>query len=112
MNLKACIGTGVAVLTSSASAAGHNSSAREQLYGSMLLKGACQCGSIRFQVSSNTPVPFMHCYCSICRKANGGGGYAINLGGEADSLKVEGKDRLKKYSAKIRKEAKVNAVKS
>ncbi|KAK9843274.1 hypothetical protein WJX74_009587 [Apatococcus lobatus] len=48
----------------------------------------------------------MHCYCSICRKANGGGGYAINLGGEAESLRIEGRDRLKKYNAKIRKDGK------
>ena len=44
----------------------------------------------------------MHCYCGICRKANGGGGYAINLGGEADSLQVEGREHLRKYNAKIR----------
>ncbi len=73
----------------------------------MLLKGTCQCGSVRFQLTSKTPVPFNHCYCSICRKANGGGGYAINLGGEAESLQVQGKDQLKKYSAKIREGGKV-----
>jgi hypothetical protein len=33
----------------------------------------------------------MWCYCSICRKTAGGGGYAINIMGEADSLKVKGK---------------------
>jgi hypothetical protein len=27
-----------------------------------------------------SPVPFLHCHCSICRKTAGGGGYAINLG--------------------------------
>jgi len=33
----------------------------------------------------------MWCYCSICRKTAGGGGYAINIMGEADTLKVKGK---------------------
>jgi hypothetical protein len=31
----------------------------------------------------------MLCYCSICRKTDGGGGYAINLGADARTLKVE-----------------------
>jgi hypothetical protein len=33
----------------------------------------------------------MCCYCSICRKTAGGGGYAINIMGKADTLKVKGK---------------------
>lgn len=44
----------------------------------MLLKGSCRCGSVRFEVQSHTPVPYQLCYCSICRKQQGGGGYAIN----------------------------------
>ena len=34
----------------------------------MLLRGSCQCGKVRFRVQSDTPYPFMFCYCSICRK--------------------------------------------
>ncbi|WP_417693111.1 GFA family protein [Roseibium sp.] len=52
----------------------------------MKLEGSCQCGAIHFSLESKTPVPYMRCYCSICRKTGGGGGCAINLGGEADTL--------------------------
>jgi hypothetical protein len=54
------------------------------------LTGACRCGKVRFSVDSHAPVPFMRCYCSICRKTAGGGGYAINLHAEMATLKVEG----------------------
>ena len=46
----------------------------------MRLDGSCHCGKVRFTVESAEPVPFMRCYCSICRKTAGAGGYAINLG--------------------------------
>ena len=62
----------------------------------MLLKGSCRCGAVRFEVDSHTPVPYQLCYCSICRKQQGGGGYAINLG--ADSATLEG-DRQARISA-------------
>jgi hypothetical protein len=63
----------------------------------MLLKGSCHCGAVRFSVQSETPYPYMSCYCSICRKTAGGGGYAINIMGRADTLKVKG--RTKAYRA-------------
>jgi len=44
-------------------------------------------------------VPFMRCYCSICRKTAGGGGYAINLGADHRTLKVTGKRHLRVYRA-------------
>ena len=39
------------------------------------LEGSCHCGAVHFTVRSHTPQPYMHCYCSICRKTAGGGGY-------------------------------------
>jgi hypothetical protein len=59
----------------------------------MLLKGSCHCRAVRFSLRSQTPYPYMWCYCSICRKTAGGGGYAINIMGEADTLKVKGRTR-------------------
>jgi len=59
----------------------------------MLLKGSCHCGAVRFSVDSATPYPYMHCYCSICRKTAGGGGSAVNIMGEAASFKVKGRTR-------------------
>ena len=67
----------------------------------MLLEGSCHCQKIRFRLESKHPYPFNLCYCSICRKTAGGGGYAINLGGEAESLKVKGKKNLAVYQAKL-----------
>ncbi len=54
------------------------------------LEGSCRCGEIRFSVDSHAPVPFMLCYCSICRKTAGGGGYAINLHADKRTLTVKG----------------------
>lgn len=67
----------------------------------MLLKGSCHCGSVQFEVESRHPYPFNLCYCSVCRKTAGGGGYAINLGAENASLKVEGKKHISIYHALI-----------
>lgn len=67
----------------------------------MLLKGSCHCGAVRFQVESRQPHPFCLCYCSICRKTAGGGGYAINLGADYQSLKVKGREHISVYQAII-----------
>jgi hypothetical protein len=67
----------------------------------MLLKGSCHCKAVRFTVRSHTPVPYMHCYCSICRKTAGGSGAAINIMGEAESLKVTGKANVSVYRARL-----------
>lgn len=67
----------------------------------VLLKGSCRCGAVRFEVQSHTPVPFMLCYCSICRKQQGGGGFAINLGADYETLKITGKRSLGVYCAEI-----------
>lgn len=54
------------------------------------LEGSCCCGEVRFSADSQAPIPFMRCYCSICRKTAGGGGYAINLHADKRTLTVEG----------------------
>ena len=67
----------------------------------MELQGSCHCGAVHFRVASATPYPYMACYCSICRKTAGGGGYAINLGGDSSSLDIEGEENLSLYQARI-----------
>ncbi|WP_312147271.1 GFA family protein [Stutzerimonas kunmingensis] len=67
----------------------------------MKLEGSCHCQAVRFSLESAQPYPFMRCYCSICRKTAGGGGYAINLGGDYRSLQVEGQEHLGVYQAHI-----------
>jgi hypothetical protein len=68
----------------------------------MLLKGSCHCRAVRFSVESHQPVPFMRCYCSICRKTSGSGGFAINLGADYQTMKVQGREHLGVYRAKLR----------
>jgi hypothetical protein len=68
----------------------------------MLLEGSCHCGAVSFTVRSPHPYPFNLCYCSICRKTAGGGGYAINLSGEYETLRVNGQQNIHEYRAKIR----------
>lgn len=67
----------------------------------MHLEGSCHCGAVHFSLESKHPTPFNRCYCSICRKTAGSGGYAINLSGDFDSLKIEGTENMSKYSAVI-----------
>ena len=67
----------------------------------MHLEGSCHCRKVTFTVESVEPVPFMRCYCSICRKTAGAGGYAINLGAAARSMKVTGNLPLVSSSSPI-----------
>lgn len=67
----------------------------------MHLEGSCHCRRVRFSVDAAEPVPFMRCYCSICRKTAGAGGYAINLGAATQSMKVTGKRYLGIYQARL-----------
>ncbi|MEX0808843.1 MAG: GFA family protein [Dongiaceae bacterium] len=65
------------------------------------LEGSCACGKVSFTIKSHTPDPYMRCYCSICRKTDGGGGYAINVMGDADTLKLRGKKHVAVWRATI-----------
>ena len=67
----------------------------------MLLKGSCHCEAVHFSVESEHPYPFNLCYCSICRKTAGAGGFAINLGGRFLSLKVDGVGHIRVYQARV-----------
>ena len=67
----------------------------------MTLEGSCRCGSVHFSLTSHTPYPYQLCYCSICRKTAGGGGYAINIMGDAPSLTIKGKRSIGIYQAEI-----------
>ena len=67
----------------------------------MRLEGSCRCGAIKFSLDSHTPYPYQRCYCSICRKSAGGGGYAINIMGDSETLKVQGRRAIRKWHAMI-----------
>jgi len=66
----------------------------------MQLEGSCHCGKVRFAVEAYAPVPFMRCYCSICRKTAGAGGFAINLGAWKATMQVTGRKHLSIYRAR------------
>ncbi|MBP6019941.1 MAG: GFA family protein [Burkholderiaceae bacterium] len=68
----------------------------------MQLQGSCHCTAVKFTADSNTPYPYQRCYCSICRKTQGGGGYSINLAADARSMKVSGSENIAIYHAKVK----------
>jgi hypothetical protein len=78
----------------------------------MELKGSCHCRSVTFFLQSPHPYPFNLCYCSICRKTAGAGGYAINLSGRYKTLKVTGKKYISVYRAMVPDQDSGKAVKS
>ena len=65
----------------------------------MHLEGSCHCGAVTYEVDAPHPVPFMRCYCTICRKTAGTGGFAINLGADHRTLRVTGRRHLRVYRA-------------
>jgi hypothetical protein len=67
----------------------------------MKIEGSCRCGAVRFSMRTHAPHPYQLCYCSICRKTAGGGGFAINLSAEASSLEITGQDAIGVYRAEI-----------
>lgn len=66
----------------------------------MLLRGSCQCGKVAFRVDSDTPYPYMLCYCSICRKTTGA--LTSNVMGKRATLRVTGRAHLRCHHAVIR----------
>ncbi|KKJ01323.1 GFA family protein [Prochlorothrix hollandica] len=67
----------------------------------MHLQGSCHCQAVTFRVESPYPYPYNLCYCSICRKTAGSGGYAINICGLRATLTVEGEDHIHVYRPQI-----------
>ncbi len=65
------------------------------------LEGSCKCRAVTFAVESHTRYPFMRCYCSICRKCAGGGGYAVNIMAEAPTLVVAGEAPTASWQAEL-----------
>jgi hypothetical protein len=70
----------------------------------VLLQGSCQCNKVRFRVQSETPYPFMYCYCSICRKLTGA--ITCNVMGDRSTLVVHGEEHLKVHHAIVRRPGK------
>jgi len=71
----------------------------------MKLNGSCYCGRIGFSAISHTPYPYMRCYCSMCRKSAGGGGYAINIMVDAATMRVQKRGNVKAHDNWVDDEA-------
>jgi len=68
----------------------------------MRLNGSCHCQAVQFSLESIHPYPFNLCYCTICRKTAGAGGFAINIKGQAESLQIhQGEAEIQVYQAQI-----------
>ena len=68
------------------------------------LSGSCHCKSVTFTVKSSEPMPFNRCYCTVCRKTAGAGGFAINIGNigaDFKTLEIEGRKHIRVYRARI-----------
>ncbi|KAH7286375.1 hypothetical protein KP509_32G004600 [Ceratopteris richardii] len=80
----------------------------------MKLQGSCYCGAVTFSCESKHPYPYQHCYCGICRKTAGNGGFSINLAASSDSLKVQGEENITTFQATVKnpedKSAKVSTA--
>ncbi len=85
------------------SSLGNDQSKQHRKRGVVHLEGSCHCGAVTFSVEAGSPMPDMHCYCVICRKTAGGGGYAINLGADNRTLKVKGRENISAYRSRLRK---------
>lgn len=68
----------------------------------MVLVGSCHCGAVSFTCESCAPQPYQRCYCTVCRKTAGGGGYAVNLLADAATLKIVDDDNARRvYRAEL-----------
>ena len=67
----------------------------------MLLRGSCHCGKVRYTVESDTPFPFSHCHCLICRKLAGSGGSTVNIMANTKTMKVRGEQHLSIYRSNL-----------
>jgi hypothetical protein len=63
----------------------------------MRLEGSCHCGKVRFSLEAPSPVPYLRCFCSICRKTAGSGGFGINLGARIAGMAIEGEEHIRVY---------------
>ena len=77
----------------------------------MWLEASCHCDAVAFRVFAPHPYPFARCYCSICRKTAGGGGYAINIGADYATLKLwRGHEAIRVFHARLHETAEEAAV--
>jgi hypothetical protein len=67
----------------------------------MLLEGSCHCRAVRFSLDSHTPCPYARCYCSICRKTAGSGGFGIFILGLAKTLVIDTRDNITDFRARL-----------
>lgn len=66
--------------------------------GAPLLRGACMCGTVCYEISAR-PLAMYHCHCGVCRAASGAS-YATNIAVPADRFSVTtGRDALAAFES-------------
>jgi hypothetical protein len=78
----------------------------------MRLEGSCHCRAVTFTVEAPSPVPYQRCYCTICRKTAGAGGFAINIGALAETLELAGGEAVGRYHARMAEGGESEAARS
>lgn len=63
----------------------------------MHLEGTCHCKKVSFGLVSHTPYPYRYCYCTRCRKTNGGIGGAVNIAGDPSTFEIVGEENVFVY---------------
>lgn len=58
-----------------------------------MLKGACNCGTVAFEIQADTKDIYM-CHCSICRRASGVQGMAVLVVPKADFKWIQGESGI------------------
>ncbi len=67
----------------------------------MKLEGSCHCRAVTYSVNAQSPSPNTCCYCGICRKTAGAGGFAVYVAADHPSMVVQGREHLRVYRARF-----------
>ena len=62
-----------------------------EIGGSIVIKGSCLCGDVRFEITGKVS-GIGHCHCSLCRKASGAASNAVLLTATRSFRWVAGED--------------------
>jgi hypothetical protein len=67
----------------------------------MKLEGSCHCGAVTYAVDAQSPSPDTYCYCGICRKTAGAGGFAVYVAANHRTTVVQGREHMRVYRARF-----------
>jgi hypothetical protein len=65
----------------------------------MKLEGSCHCRAVTYSVNAQSPSPDIYCYCEVCRKTAGSGGFAVYVAADRQTTEVQGREHMRVYQA-------------